>query len=81
MGIGLIPASVCCLVGGLVSERSWGSRLGETTGLPIGSTSSLPSSISLIQPQESPTSVHWLSVSICICLSQLHIGPLRGQPC
>ncbi|KRY62230.1 hypothetical protein T4D_4358 [Trichinella pseudospiralis] len=28
-----------------------------------------------------PTSVQWLGVSICFCLSQLLVGPLRGQPC
>jgi hypothetical protein len=27
----------------------------------------------------SPTSVHWLGVNICICLSQLLVGPLKGQ--
>ena len=27
------------------------------------------------------TSVQWLSVSICVCLSLLLVGPLREQPC
>jgi hypothetical protein len=54
----LISVCVSYLVGGPVSERSWGSRLIETvTGLP----SSLASSrFSLIQPQGSAASLHWL---------------------
>jgi hypothetical protein len=32
----------------------------------------------LIQSQRSWTSVQWFGVSICICLSQLHVKPLRG---
>jgi hypothetical protein len=44
-----------------VSERSQESRLIETAGPPIGSPfSSASSSFSLIQPQGSPASVHWL---------------------
>ncbi|KRY80472.1 hypothetical protein T11_18294 [Trichinella zimbabwensis] len=27
------------------------------------------------------SSVQWLAISICICLSQLLVEPLRGQPC
>ena len=50
----------------------------SSMGLPSFSSSS---SFSLIQTQESPTSVHWLGVSIGICLSQLLVGPLRGQLC
>ena len=34
---GLISTGVCCLFGGSVSERSQGSRLVETAGLPMGS--------------------------------------------
>jgi hypothetical protein len=65
-----------------VSERSGESRLVETADLPIGSvSSSASSSLSLVQPQWSPASVHWLGVSICLCLSQLLVGPLGGQPC
>jgi hypothetical protein len=41
----------------------WRSRLVET-GLPIWSSAS--SSFSLIQPQGSAASVHWLGVGICI---------------
>jgi hypothetical protein len=63
----LISPSVRCLVGGSVSERSQGSRLVETAGLPMGSFSSLASSsFSLIQQQGSLISVHWLGVSMCI---------------
>jgi hypothetical protein len=61
----------------LVAERSRWSRLVETACLPMGSPSSSgSSSISLIQSQVSPASVHWLGVRICICLSQLLVGPL-----
>jgi hypothetical protein len=57
---GLILAGVCCLVGCSVSKRAQGSRLVETAGLLIGSSSfSTSSSFSLIQPQESPLSVYW----------------------
>jgi hypothetical protein len=69
----LYVASVCCLVGGTMSERSQGSWLVKTAGLPMGPPSSLAScSLSLIQPQASPTSVP-------SCLSQLLVGPLKGQ--
>jgi hypothetical protein len=55
---GLISAGVCCLVGGSVSERSWGSRLVEAASLSIWSPSSSASSgFSLIQPQGSLASV------------------------
>jgi hypothetical protein len=48
----LRTASVCCLVGGSVSERFQGYRLVETAGLPMGSSSSsASSSLSLIQPR------------------------------
>jgi hypothetical protein len=48
-----------------VSERSQGSRLVETVGLPMGlPSSSASSSLSLTQPQGSLASVHWLGVSI-----------------
>jgi hypothetical protein len=39
----LLSAGVCCLFGGPVSERSWGSRLIKTAGPPTGSPSQLPS--------------------------------------
>jgi len=60
----LISAGVCSLVGGSVSERSQGSR---SVDLPMGlPSSSASSSFSPVQPQGSPTSVHWLDVSVCI---------------
>ena len=65
-------ARLCCLVGGSVSERSQGSRLVETAGLPMGlPSSSASSSFSLIQSQESPASVHWLGIIICISFNCL----------
>jgi hypothetical protein len=65
-----------------MSERSQGSRSVETAGLPMRLPfSSASSSLSLIQPQGSPASVHWLGVSICVCLSHLLVEPLRKQPC
>jgi hypothetical protein len=64
---GIIIAGVCCLVGGPVSERFGGSRLIETADPPTGSPSSSTSSrFSLIQPQGSAASAHWLGVNICI---------------
>ena len=53
---GLRPATVYFLVGVSVSERSQGSRLVETVGLPMGSSSSMStsSSLSLIQLHGSP---------------------------
>lgn len=42
---------------------------------------SAPSVFPLTLPYSSLTSVQWLAVSICICLSQLLGEPLRGQPC
>jgi hypothetical protein len=63
----LISAGVCCLVGGPVFERFQGSRLIETAGSPTGSpSSSASSSFSLIQPQDSAASVHWLGTNISI---------------
>jgi hypothetical protein len=62
-----------------VFERSQGSRLVETAALPMGSSSSsASSSFPLIRSQGSLASVHWLAVSICICLSQLLVGPFGG---
>jgi hypothetical protein len=61
---GLLSAGVCCLVGGPVSERSWGSRIIETAGPPTGSPSSSASSgLSLIQPQGLEASVLWLGAN------------------
>ena len=65
-----------------VSERSQGSTLVKTAGLPIGSPfSSSSSSFSRIPPHGSLASVHWLGASICIWLFYLIVGPLRGQSC
>jgi hypothetical protein len=70
------------LVGGSVSGSSLGYGFVETAGLPMGSLSLSASSILLlIQPQGSLTSIQWLGLSIYICLSQLLVGPLWGQPC
>ena len=52
----------------------------ETADLPEGLPSSSASpSLSLIQGL--PAFLHWLGLSIGFCLSQLFVGPLRGQPC
>jgi hypothetical protein len=62
-----MSTGVCCLVGGSASETSQGSRLVETVNLPMESpSSSTSSSFSLIQPQGSLASVHWLGVNTCI---------------
>ena len=77
------PASVSCMVGAQWSEKSQGSRLVETAGLPMGSpsSSSASSSLSLIQPQGFSTSVQWLGVRIYAFLPQrLLVGILREQP-
>jgi hypothetical protein len=42
---------------------------------------SASSILALIQPYRSLTSVQWLGETICLCLSQLLVGPLKGQPC
>ena len=79
-GRGHGAAHVCCLLGS--SARSQVSGFFETAGLPMGLLcSSASSNLSLIQLQGSLTSVQWLGVSICICLNQLLVGPLRGQLC
>lgn len=65
-----------------VSGSSLGSGFVETANLPMGSLSLLASSIlPLIQPQGALTSVQRLCVSICLCLTQMLVGPLKGQPC
>jgi hypothetical protein len=77
----LVSAGVCCLVSGSVSEKSRNSRSVETAVLPMWPLSSSTSSFSLIQPQGSPDSIHWFGVNICTWLSQLLVGPFRGQSC
>jgi hypothetical protein len=57
-------------------QVSWGCQSSYGVILPF-SFFNLP----LIQPYGSSTSVQWLGISICVCLSQLLVGPLRGQPC
>jgi hypothetical protein len=70
--------SLCRLPG----WRSLGFELVENASLPMGLPSSAASfSLSLIQLQGPPTSVDWLGISICVCLSQLLVGPLTRQPC
>jgi hypothetical protein len=57
-----------------VSEKSQDYSLVETAGSHLGSpSSSAPSSFSLIQPQRSLASVHWLGVSIS-CLLYISEG-------
>jgi hypothetical protein len=73
-------AAICYLLSGSVSERSQGSGIVETAGLPMELPSSSSSSLSLIQPQGSPTSAQWLAIGICICFSLLLVGPLEEQP-
>jgi hypothetical protein len=61
-------------------ERSFGSRAIETAHPPTGSPSSSgSSSFSLIQPQWSADSIHWLGANICIWLFQLPVVSFRGQ--
>jgi hypothetical protein len=72
------PAHVCCLVDGSVSEISQGLELVKTAGLPIGTySSSASSSLTLFQP-EGTQPIGWV-LSICICLSQMLVGPVRRQ--
>jgi hypothetical protein len=79
--LGLWPAHVFCLVGSSVSERSHGSRLVETAGLPMGfQLSSAASTLTLIPLQGSPDSVHLFVINICFYFSQLLVQPLKGQP-
>jgi hypothetical protein len=68
------------LVGGLVPGSSeglvsWYCCFSYGVAVTFGSFSP-----SLTLPLGSPGSVQWLAVSICICLSQVLIEPLRGQP-
>jgi hypothetical protein len=73
---GLVSPSKCCLVGSSVSERPQGFKLVKPVGLPLGLPYSASCNLSLIQPQGPQTSGQWLGVSICLCLSQLLVGPL-----
>ena len=75
------PAYVCSFVGGKVFGSSEMSGLVDTVVNPMSlpSTSS-PPIIPLTLSKLSVTSVHWLLISIFICLSQLLVEPLRRQP-
>ena len=75
-------AYVCSLVSGFVSWNTEGPGLVDTVILPMGlQSSSAPLVIPLTLPYWSLASIQWLAVSVCICLSQLIVKPLRGQPC
>jgi hypothetical protein len=55
-------------------------QLDDTVVLPMELQS--PSALSvppLTLPLRSPGSVQWLALSICICLSQMLVEPLREQ--
>ena len=47
--------------------------------LCLGLQSPSAPAVLLTLPLGSPSSVQWLAVSICICLSQMLAEPLRGQ--
>jgi hypothetical protein len=79
---GYIPAPVCSLVGSIISGSSQGSWLIDIVDLPMGlPLHSAHSTLPLTLPWKSPTSIQWLAVRICICLSQLLVEHLRVQPC
>lgn len=62
-----------------MSEKSQDSRLVQTSGLPIGSPTSLSScSFSLTNLWGLPVSVHSLGINICISLSWL-LGPFESS--
>jgi hypothetical protein len=79
--VGHGPVHVCSLVGGLVSGSSEGSGLVDTVVLPyrvaihFSSINPLPY---LFHWGLLPQSSGWV-LSICICLRQLLVEPLRGQ--
>jgi hypothetical protein len=64
----------------------WWPSVWEISGVHISwdccsygaASSAASSSFSLIQPQGSRASVHWLGVNICIWFFQLLFGPFRG---
>ena len=58
----------------------WGIWLVDTVVLPMGlQTSSAASVLSLTPPLETPCSVQWLAVNICLCTLQDLAEPLRRQ--
>jgi hypothetical protein len=70
------PFHVYSLVGGLVSG-TWLVDIVLRMGLQ---SPSVPSILPLAHPLGSLGSVQWLSVSICICIGQVLVDPLRKQP-
>lgn len=77
------PMYAVCLEAYPVSRSSELSGLVDTLVLPMGlQTPSASPILPLTLPSGSPISVQWSAVSICcICLTQLLVEPLRGQPC
>ena len=74
----IISAGECGMVRVPISERSQGSR--ETAGPPTRSPfSSASSSLTLIQPQGSAASTHWLGTNICIWHFQSLVGSFEGS--
>ena len=72
-------AHVCSWVGGSVSgssQVSWHCCSSYGVAIPFSSFNPSPNS-SIGAPGLCPV----LSISICICLGQLQVKPLRGQPC
>ena len=68
------------LVGGPGSGSSMGSGLVENGDLHMKLLSLPAFNPSLIKKSGFPTSAQLLGVSISFCVSQLLVGPLRGQP-
>lgn len=79
---GLRLIKVYSLVDGLVSGSSQGLRLVDiVVDTPMKLT--LPTVLSFLPLTLSyrlPTSIQWLTLTICICLSQYLVEPLREQP-
>jgi hypothetical protein len=68
-----------CMLSGWCSSVCEISRLIETAGPPTGSPSSASSNLSLIKPQGSSDSFHWLGANICIWLFQLLVVSFEGE--
>jgi hypothetical protein len=77
---GLHPAHVCFLVGGSVSGSPQGSRLVDSVvGHPVEFLSLLdPSILPPTFTQDSPGSIWWLAVGLCICFGQMFGGTSQG---
>jgi hypothetical protein len=80
-GLFISSAGLCCLIGGLMFEKFQVSRLIQCWSLYRTVLLLLSFCLSLIQPQWSPVSVHWLGANICIWLLQLLIGSSRVRSC